>query len=142
MKYDDDCPFCKLLRSGFPLKICDLSVSIVVLHPDQLYYGRCMVVLKWHETELYRLSRSDRIAFYEDMIMVAKAISNALKPDKLNYEVLGNVVPHLHWHLIPRYHSDPAWGKPVWSVRCRPKHLSKEEYDELIELIGDYLRNA
>ena len=39
-----------------------------------------------------------------------------MKPDHINVESLGNVVPHLHWHIIPRYVGDPMWGAPVWQV--------------------------
>ena len=139
MKYNYECIFCKYLKNGFPLKICDLKVSIAALHPDQFYLGRCLVILKWHETELYNLSREDRINFYEDMIKIANAIKLAFKPDKMNYAVLGNIVPHLHWHLIPRRKSDPNWGRPIWEYKHKPRKLSNIEYEEIINLIRNNL---
>ncbi len=134
-KYDSSCVFCRLLQDGFPLKICDLKVSVAALHRDQYFYGRCLLVLKWHEVELYNLSEDERAAFFEDMIVVARALKSALKPDKMNYAVLGNVVPHLHWHLIPRFKSDPLWGRPIWAEPHDEKVLSNAEYEELIEII-------
>ena len=37
------------------------------------------------------------------------------KPDHMNVESLGNVMPHLHWHVIPRYKDDGRWGHPIWA---------------------------
>ena len=38
----------------------------------------------------------------------------AVRPDHVNVESLGNVVPHLHWHVVPRYVGDARWGAPIW----------------------------
>jgi diadenosine tetraphosphate (Ap4A) HIT family hydrolase len=38
----------------------------------------------------------------------------AVQPDHINVAALGNVIPHLHWHVIPRYRDDPRWGAPIW----------------------------
>ena len=139
LKFDSNCLFCNLLLEGFPLKVADLDVSIVCLHVDQYFYGRCLVILKCHEVELYNLTRDDRIRFFEDMIRVANALNVALNPDKINYAVLGNVVPHLHWHVIPRYKSDSLWGKPIWAERHEERRLSQLEYEQLINLIRKYI---
>jgi diadenosine tetraphosphate (Ap4A) HIT family hydrolase len=48
------------------------------------------------------------------MALVAEAMFRAFRPAKLNYELLGNTEPHLHWHLIPRYRDDPKPKIPVW----------------------------
>jgi diadenosine tetraphosphate (Ap4A) HIT family hydrolase len=50
------------------------------------------------------------------MSQVAEAVFKAFKPDKLNYEMLGNAEPHLHWHIFPRYMSDPNFTRPIWIV--------------------------
>jgi diadenosine tetraphosphate (Ap4A) HIT family hydrolase len=44
------------------------------------------------------------------------AIVSVTRPDHINVELLGNVVPHLQWHIIPRYVRDPRWGMPVWTT--------------------------
>ncbi len=46
------------------------------------------------------------------MLLVAKALQRCYQPLKMNYETLGNVVPHLHTHLVPRYEDDAAAGQP------------------------------
>ena len=47
-----------------------------------------------------------------------------MRPDHVNVESLGNVVPHLHWHIIPRYVGDARWGMPIWTTRssAMPDH--------------------
>jgi diadenosine tetraphosphate (Ap4A) HIT family hydrolase len=51
--------------------------------------------------------------FFEDMVLAAQALENVFRPDKMNFQLLGNVVPHLHVHLVPRYYGDPAPGHPI-----------------------------
>ena len=58
------------------------------------------------------------------MCVLARAIERAFHPRKVNYELLGNQVPHLHWHLFPRYDHDPEVLKPVWFA------LERAERDE------------
>jgi diadenosine tetraphosphate (Ap4A) HIT family hydrolase len=55
-------------------------------------------------------------AFCADLYQAQQAIMRATQPDHLNVELLGNVVPHLHWHIVPRYFSDPRWGMPIWTT--------------------------
>jgi len=105
--------------------------SVAKLNPDQAFEGYTFLTLKWHEEELYNLADKDRKRFLEDMSLVANALSKALKPDKMNYELLGNSMPHLHWHLIPRYTLDPMWGRPIWAGNRRRKRLNEEGYTVL-----------
>lgn len=44
---------------------------------------------------------------------VATALDKAFHPDKMNYVLLGNMLPHMRWHLIPRYETDSFWGGPI-----------------------------
>ena len=109
------------------------------LNPDQAFEGYTFLTLRWHETELYNLANKDRKQFLEDMSIVAKALSKAFKPDKMNYELLGNAMPHLHWHLVPRYLSDPMWGRPIWAGNKRRKRLNQEGYESLKKRIEEYI---
>ena len=58
------------------------------------------------------------------MCLLARAIEECFRPHKMNYELLGNQVPHLHWHLFPRYAHDPDALRPVWVA------LDRAERDE------------
>jgi diadenosine tetraphosphate (Ap4A) HIT family hydrolase len=113
-----DCPFCQRLAGLRELPdedlVGQLAHSVVLLGPWQFYHGYCLVVSRRHATELDRLAPSERRGYLDDMCLVARAIEECFRPDKLNYELLGNQVPHLHWHLFPRLRSDPEALKPVW----------------------------
>jgi len=123
-----ECPFClKLahLNSLSPEELVwQFPHSIALLGPWQYYLGYCILVARRHASELNQLLESERIAYFNEMCLLAKAIEAAFQPRKLNYELLGNQVPHLHWHLFPRYDHDPDALKPVWL------RLERAERDE------------
>jgi diadenosine tetraphosphate (Ap4A) HIT family hydrolase len=123
-----DCWMCQGIYEPKNLVFYESRVSVAKLNPDQAFEGYSFLTLKWHEEELYRLADKDRKQFLEDMSLVASALSRAFKPDKMNYELLGNSMPHLHWHLVPRYTSDPMWGRPIWAGNRRRKRLNAEGY--------------
>jgi diadenosine tetraphosphate (Ap4A) HIT family hydrolase len=51
-----------------------------------------------------------------DLAQAEAAIHASVTPDHINVESLGSTVPHLHWNIIPRYRSDPRWGRPIWTT--------------------------
>ena len=121
----DECPH---PESGEPVrKIQDLPASVAILGADQFYRGYALVVARTHATELYRLPEAEATQYFRDMLRVARAIDRAFEPRKLNYELLGNTVPHLHWHLFPRYADDPGPLRPVWEHAHPPRAASPEE---------------
>src|ERR1700745_1659533 len=94
-----DCPFCRKLSELDSLSTHELiwqfSNSVVLLGPWQYYQGYCIVVARTHATELIYLPEHERVAYFNEMCLVARAIEQAFHPRKLNYELLGNQVPHL-----------------------------------------------
>lgn len=105
-------------RSGVdPFLIAELRESIVLLHKHQRYEGWCSLWLKDHQEHLGRLPAERQARLAQDVGEVASAMHRALGaagPIRINYECLGNVVAHVHWHLIPRRPSDPEPGATVW----------------------------
>lgn len=99
-----------------PHFVCELPTSYVVLADSQFYYGYTLLLSKYHVCELHELSAETRSQYLAEMAMVAEAVFEVFQPLKLNYELLGNKHPHLHWHLIPRYADDPNPAMPVWVV--------------------------
>lgn len=135
------CPFCNpkdndLTNLQF---ITDLQVSKLFLFKDQSLLGRCVLVYKQHVTELYELGDVERNAYYQDMINVAQSLNKAFKPNKLNYIILGDMSPHLHWHLVPRYKNDPCWGQNFLGKNIPPVYLEEEEYMALVRKIKNHL---
>jgi len=120
-------------------KIQELPASIVVLMPDQYYTGYTLVISKTHATELFHLSESESTQYLNDMLQVANALDAVFHPRKLNYQLLGNTVAHLHWHLVPRYDCDPHPKRPIWEHSHTPNLLSPEAYDARIVAIRQHL---
>jgi len=111
-----DCVMCTRVAGEGPLFIADLPTSRVYFNEDQFFPGWVFVVLKRHAVELYELTASERAAQVEDVARVARALAAVYQPVKMNYELLGNQVPHIHWHLVPRLADDPEPRGPVWRV--------------------------
>ena len=84
------------------------------------YPGFCRVVWNEHIKELTDLNAADRRTFMEAVFTLEIALRKALQPEKMNVASLGNLTPHLHWHVIPRYRNDPAFPKPVWAIPTPP----------------------
>lgn len=98
--------------------IKELSTGYAVLSKYQYehYRGYTVFLCKQHVGELHELENNFKLTFLKEMSQVAEAVFKAFKSDKLNYEMLGNTEPHLHWHLFPRYKSDPNFSRPIWTV--------------------------
>ncbi|MFL5242137.1 MAG: HIT family protein [Gemmataceae bacterium] len=120
-----DCPFCQRLAQ-LELQpdvdvVWQFPHSVALLGPWQYYQGYCIVVARQHASELNQLPSDLRYAYFAEMCCVAQALEGAFGPLKLNYELLGNQAPHLHWHLFPRYADDPGRLQPVWLALHRAK---------------------
>jgi diadenosine tetraphosphate (Ap4A) HIT family hydrolase len=112
------CPFCARLAdlsgpAGADV-VWQARQGVAFLGPWQFYHGYCVFVSRRHATELSQLGDEERRTFLDEMCRLARAIEECFGPHKLNYELLGNQVPHLHWHLFPRHRDDPDALKPVW----------------------------
>jgi diadenosine tetraphosphate (Ap4A) HIT family hydrolase len=131
-----DCVMCgKFGRGGGDLHIAELEASRVFLHEDQFFPGYVLLVLRRHAAELYELSGPERRTLIEEVSRVAEALARAFRPVKMNYELLGNQVPHIHWHLVPRLPTDPAPLRPIWSVEHAPVALAPTAARERVETI-------
>ncbi|VTR99296.1 HIT family protein [Tuwongella immobilis] len=111
-----DCPLCQAIAAGYAADtlVWEFPHSLAILGPWQYYHGYCVLISKTHARELNRLPAKVRRDYLEEMSVLADAVESAFAPRKLNIESLGNVVPHLHWHLFPRYETDADHLKAVW----------------------------
>lgn len=94
--------------------IAELDSGFAVLGEHQLFRGYSVLLCKEPATELHELSASMRETYLREMSQLAEAVARVVRPHKLNYECLGNVVHHLHFHVFPRQLSDPDPKSPVW----------------------------
>lgn len=112
---------CSLCRKILNIKqnpyfVSELATGYVMLGSYQFYRGYTLFFCKRHVAELHELPFKYRQQFLTDMSQVAEAVFKTFKPKKLNYELLGNIEPHLHWHFFPRYKNDPLPKRPIWCI--------------------------
>ena len=130
-----DCPMCRRWEVEKELQIIELPHSYVTLNRDQYFPGYTLLFTKDHVTELFHLERDVRSALMEEVSMVAEALFTIYKPTKINYELLGNMVPHIHWHIVPRFSSEQLWPRPIWAEQHEEHHLAPIEQQQCIETI-------
>lgn len=112
------CPLCapRPTADRFKIEIAQLSVSTLYLDRDQQFHGYSVLIFDpRHATGIEQLTREEYESFMRDLQRSAKAVAAAFHPHLMNYASLGNGIPHVHWHIIPRYEGDPRWGYPVWT---------------------------
>jgi diadenosine tetraphosphate (Ap4A) HIT family hydrolase len=91
----------------------------VILVDDANFPGFCRVIWREHAREMSDLTTAERAVLMEAVHQVEMAQRDILTPDKINVASLGNVVPHLHWHVIPRFANDSHFPNPVWGNATR-----------------------
>ena len=110
------CELCE--QAGGEVLWQDQACRVVwVDEPD--YPGFCRVILKAHIKEMTDLPLDARSHLMHVVFAVELAIRETLSPDKINLASLGNAVPHLHWHIIPRFINDKHFPSPIWVT---PRH--------------------
>ncbi|MCL2827473.1 MAG: HIT family protein [Oscillospiraceae bacterium] len=136
-----ECMYCdnKEKRDSLMTYVADLKVSKLYLLREQTYHGRCVVAYNRHDVELADLSSEDASLFMEDVRQVGRAISKAVNPAKVNYGMYGDLLPHLHTHVVPKQRDGCTFGQPFVMAVDPPKHLAPGEYDALIQRIKSNL---
>lgn len=109
---------CELCELAAPAAWQGEKFSVIVVD-DANYPGFCRVILRDHVREMSDLSNEDRLLVNEAVYQVELAVREVMQPLKVNVASLGNVVPHLHWHVIPRYADDAHFPAPVWAQAAR-----------------------
>jgi diadenosine tetraphosphate (Ap4A) HIT family hydrolase len=135
----DDCPLCLECRSheqtnAHGYTITDLQISRLRLARNQFVPGYCVLICTHHVPEPYHLPRDEQMRFFDDLMRAAQALEAVFTPIKMNFQLLGNLVPHLHAHLVPRYYDDPAPGRP-FAPGAEVVTLTPEGYSERVRLI-------
>jgi len=114
----DDCPHClriRQARGGVPEGIVyETPRALVVAGDHQFFPGYCVVVAKRHIREMHELPAQDASTLFHDVLHVGRVVQAGFGSLKMNYVSLGNVHEHLHWHVIPRYQSDPDHKDHPW----------------------------
>jgi diadenosine tetraphosphate (Ap4A) HIT family hydrolase len=105
---------CIICQNGGPLDgIAELPTTWVTAPPGAPLPAHACVVAKRHVAEPFELDEPERSAFWTESMSVAAALSDLVQPSKMNYEIHGNTIPHLHLHLFPRFAGDPFQDRPI-----------------------------
>jgi diadenosine tetraphosphate (Ap4A) HIT family hydrolase len=120
------------------IEIGPLSVSTLFLFREQTYRGRVIVALNTHEREVFHLPEETRNLLMADVALAAQAVDRAFQPGKINYGAYGDTMPHIHFHIVPKYENGEQWGT-TFVMNPGQTYLSDEEYEELIAQIRKHL---
>ena len=111
------------LRLGaFPL--CEL-----LLMNDARYPWTILVPRREGVREIYELTGADQMQLLHESSLLARAMAEALIPDKLNIAAIGNLVPQLHVHHVARFRDDAAWPAPIWG-RGTPEPYARDAWKD------------
>lgn len=123
-----------------------LATSSLYLDRNQASRGHCVLIYDLsHVTRIDQLSADQWLALAGDLRTAESAIYKTFQPDHMNVESLGNGMPHLHWHIIPRFKDDGRWGGPVWTTTLAEmphKELPQNEYAVLAARINEAIKDA
>jgi len=137
-----DCELCSA-RGGTPLWRNALCRVVRVDDPD--LPGFCRVILNRHVREMTDLPNAEQQEILVVVLAVEACLRQLLKPDKINLASLGNLTPHVHWHVIPRWRDDPFFPNPIWAATLRSRTAlpivvdDKQLQTELAERLGPSL---
>ncbi len=128
------CPLCSALISteridAYGCTVIDLPGGRLRLNTAPETPGQCTFICKQHVCEPYHLSPDDQTVFFADLMRVAHALEQVYQPIKMNLQILGNTIPHLHCHLQPRYYNDFAPNGPLVSIISEVPPLTSEELE-------------
>ena len=140
----ENCPLCEQIRldqkeDEHLLYVCDLPFSRLYLAKNQFVKGYCILICRRHVIEVHELSRQERADYFDDVAFVAKVLQSIFQADKMNYNILGNLVPHLHTHILPRYFTDSAPHRPI-DPGAEQAFLTATGYEDRIKLIREYIQ--
>jgi diadenosine tetraphosphate (Ap4A) HIT family hydrolase len=112
------CPGCERLdgiaRGADEEFVATLAEAHVVLADEQLYRGYSILLLRDHVEHLGDLPLDRQQRLWDDVARVAAAVRSTVEPVRINYACLGNLLTHVHWHVIPRHADDPEPQHPIW----------------------------
>ncbi len=117
------CPHCyfidQAILGSLATKVFETDRVIVIAGDHQYFPGYCVVIAKNHVREMHHLPPEAAANIFADVLAVGRKIEGAFKTYKMNYVSLGNVVEHLHWHVMPRTESDPDHKDHPWKNMSR-----------------------
>ena len=128
---------CIVCSAGRPFGILgELASTWVTTDREVPVFGYTCVVSKVHVVEPFELPETESAGFWRDCMAVAKALNDLVRPVKMNYEVHGNTLPHLHMHLFPRQRGDAFVGRPL-NLKEVHHRYSEAEVEALRAMVAE-----
>ncbi|MDE2401449.1 MAG: HIT family protein [Burkholderiales bacterium] len=135
-RLDNSCiPGCELCEHDGGVLIVRTPRLRVIRVEDADYPGFYRVIWNEHKAEFTTLSAGERAHLMDVVATVESLVIQHLRPIKVNLASLGNVVPHLHWHVIARFVDDRHFPQPIWGTAQR--EIAKERWDVLRSRLPD-----
>ncbi len=114
----------------------------VILAQEPDYPAFCRAIWHTHVREMSELDRAHQQHLMRAVFTTEQALRELLHPDKINLASLGNVVPHLHWHIIPRFTDDRHFPKPIWGEAMRKAgeyRIASLDIDRLRQFLATHM---
>jgi len=128
------CPICQAQNEDILLQTANLRV--IAVHDEAGAPAFCRVIWWRHVAEMTDLSAAERAEIMETVYKVEAAMRRVFRPAKINLASLGNVVPHLHWHVIARFENDANFPAPIWAPAVRRHEMSlPDDWPEQIKAL-------
>ena len=121
-----DCVLCHPQKENVVWKNKELRVIQV---DDPLFPGYFRVIWNKHIAEMSDLTDDERQLLEKVLLTVEKVVRELMQPDKINWAQFGNMVPHLHWHIIARYRDDSHFPESIWGLKQR--EVAEEKVQQL-----------
>lgn len=139
MNADTVCPLCQPEKETVLWRNALLRVILV---NDPHYPGFCRVIVNRHVKEMTDLAPDERAQVMASVWTVESVLRELLSPEKINLASLGNVVPHLHWHVIPRFADDRHFPDAVWAAPRREGVAHAVDVAQLRQRLAESLGGA
>ncbi|MBP9742016.1 MAG: HIT family protein [Burkholderiales bacterium] len=127
-----DCILCTTLGGTLVYKN---SLFRVILPHEVDYPGSVRLIANFHVKELTDLSDIEANHIFSALLKIERLIRKLYIPDKVNLASLGNIVPHLHWHIIPRYLTDKHFPNPIWGDVTHANYIPPSKLYDLQEAL-------
>ncbi|MDO4696717.1 MAG: HIT domain-containing protein [Neisseria sp.] len=118
-----DCPLCRAQHPPEDILLENSKVRVIAVHDEDGAPAFCRVIWREHIAEMTDLHHAERQILMETVFRLEAAMRKVFRPAKINLASLGNVVPHLHWHVIARFTEDSRFPAPIWAPPQRATDL-------------------
>ena len=121
---------CELCTTSGGIVLWESPTCRIVRVEDPDYPGFCRVIWTAHVREMTDLEPDQRLKLMALVFAVEKVIRALYSPDKINLASFGNMTPHLHWHVIPRWQDDRHFPEPIWGKTHRSERQPRRPVDD------------